>query len=94
VAWLELELELLELLPELELELELLPVDSDGELVELLPEEVEELVEELLVELAVEEECVLAYAAAAMPTVPITLMAARPPVTVAMRRRPRSRPGS
>jgi hypothetical protein len=95
VAWLEsLSLELLsleldtlgELLEELLLDDELL-----SELDELV-ESVDEVVDE--VELDEVEVCVLAEAAAAMPAVPMTLTAARPPVTNMTRRRPRSRPGS
>jgi hypothetical protein len=73
-------------------------LDRLGELEELLLElDDEELEEEEEVEEVEDfdvEDVVFAEAAAAMPTVPKTLTAARPPVTSMTRRRPRSRPGS
>jgi hypothetical protein len=71
-------------------ELEELLLELDDE--ELEEEEEDEEVEE--VEDFDVEDVVFAEAAAAMPTVPKTLTAARPPVTSMTRRRPRSRPGS
>jgi hypothetical protein len=73
-------------------------LDRLGELEELLleldDEELEEEEEDEEVEDFDVEDVVFAEAAAAMPTVPKTLTAARPPVTSMTRRRPRSRPGS
>lgn len=73
-------------------------LDRLGELEELLLElDDEELEEDEEVEEVEDfdvEDVVFAEAAAAMPTVPKTLTAARPPVTSMTRRRPRSRPGS
>jgi hypothetical protein len=82
VAWLEPPL--LDRLGELE-ELLLFELDDDED---------EDDVEEEVEDFDEVEEWVLAEAAAAMPTVPKTLTAARPPVTSMTRRRPRSRPGS
>jgi hypothetical protein len=84
VAWLEPPL--LDRLGELE-ELLLFELDEDED-------EDEDDVEEEVEDFDEVEEWVLAEAAAAMPTVPKTLTAARPPVTSMTRRRPRSRPGS